>query len=784
MDITELTVHELQEKIKNKELTITEITKAYVDRMNEKEKDVQAFITELKDEALKQSEEIQNKIDNGEKLGDLAGIPIGIKDIICTKVILSTMIISSSLLSFGQSAIKYPATKKIDKVDVYFGNSIPDPFRWLEDDRSAETAEWVKEQNKVTFDYLAAIPFRNTIKARMEKLWNYEKVSAPFKEGDYTYYYKNNGLQNQSVMYRKDAKGTEELFLDPNTFSKDATTSLDGVSFSKDGSLVAYSISEAGSDWRKVIFIDAKTKQSIGEPLVDVKFSGLSWKGNEGIFYSSYEKPKGSELSAKTDQHRLFFHKLGTKQAEDAILFGDQEKRRYVGGYVSDDNRYLFISAANSTSGNELYLKDLSVPNSPIVAIHKGFEYDVDVLDNIGTTLFIVTNLKAPNKRIVTVDVANPGVENWKDLIPETEQVLNPSTGAGYIFANYMKDAVSVVKQFDYKGKLIRTIALPGVGTASGFGGKAKDKELYFSFTNYVTPGTTYTFFPDSGKSSVYVKPKVDFVSENYESKQVFFTSKDGTKVPMIITHKKGLQLNGKNPTILYGYGGFNVSLTPSFSIANAVWLEMGGIYAVANMRGGGEYGKKWHDAGTKMQKQNVFDDFIAAGEYLITQKYTSSDFLAIRGGSNGGLLVGAVMTQRPDLMKVALPAVGVLDMLRYHTFTAGAGWAYDYGTAEDSKEMFNYLKGYSPVHNVKSGVKYPATLVTTGDHDDRVVPAHSFKFAAELQEKQTGSNPVLIRIETNAGHGAGKPVSKTIEEAADIQAFTLFNMGFKSIPK
>ena len=700
------------------------------------------------------------------------------------KVILSTMIISSSLLSFGQSAIKYPATKKIDKVDVYFGNSIPDPFRWLEDDRSAETAEWVKEQNKVTFDYLAAIPFRNTIKARMEKLWNYEKVSAPFKEGDYTYYYKNNGLQNQSVLYRKDAKGAEELFLDPNTFSKDATTSLDGVSFSKDGSLVAYSISEAGSDWRKVIFIDAKTKQSIGEPLVDVKFSGLSWKGNEGIFYSSYEKPKGSELSAKTDQHRLFFHKLGTKQAEDAILFGDQEKRRYVGGYVSDDNRYLFISAANSTSGNELYLKDLSVPNSPIVAIHKGFEYDVDVLDNIGTTLFIVTNLKAPNKRIVTVDVANPGVENWKDLIPETEQVLNPSTGAGYIFANYMKDAVSVVKQFDYKGKLIRTIALPGVGTASGFGGKAKDKELYFSFTNYVTPGTTYTFFPDSGKSSVYVKPKVDFVSENYESKQVFFTSKDGTKVPMIITHKKGLQLNGKNPTILYGYGGFNVSLTPSFSIANAVWLEMGGIYAVANMRGGGEYGKKWHDAGTKMQKQNVFDDFIAAGEYLIAQKYTSSDFLAIRGGSNGGLLVGAVMTQRPDLMKVALPAVGVLDMLRYHTFTAGAGWAYDYGTAEDSKEMFNYLKGYSPVHNVKSGVKYPATLVTTGDHDDRVVPAHSFKFAAELQEKQTGSNPVLIRIETNAGHGAGKPVSKTIEEAADIQAFTLFNMGFKSIPK
>lgn len=700
------------------------------------------------------------------------------------KVILTTMVVSSSLLSLGQSTVIYPKTQKTDKVDVYFANTISDPFRWLEDDKSTETAQWVKEQNKVTFDYLGSIPFRNTIKERMEKLWNYEKVSAPFKEGDYTYYYKNNGLQNQSELYRKDANGNEELFLDPNTFSKDATTSLADISFSKDGSLVAYSISEAGSDWRKVIFIDAKTKNSIGESLVDVKFSGLSWKGNEGIFYSSYEKPKGSELSAKTDQHRLFFHKLGTKQTEDAIIFGDQEKRRYVGGYVSDDNQYLFISAANSTSGNELYFKDLTAANSPIVAIRKGFENDVTVLDNVGGTLFIVTNFKAPNKRIVTVDVANPGVENWKDLIPETEQVLNPSTGSGYFFANYMKDAVSVVKQFDYKGKLIRTIALPGVGTASGFGGKAKDKELYFSFTNYVTPGTTYTFFPESGKSSVYVKPKVDFNSENYESKQVFYTSKDGTKVPMIITHKKGLKLNGKNPTILYGYGGFNVSLTPSFGIANAVWLEMGGIYAVSNLRGGGEYGKKWHDAGTKMQKQNVFDDFIAAGEYLIAQKFTSSNFLAIRGGSNGGLLVGAVMTQRPDLMKVALPAVGVLDMLRYHTFTAGAGWGYDYGTAEDSKEMFDYLKGYSPVHNVKSGVKYPATLVTTGDHDDRVVPAHSFKFAAELQEKQTGANPVLIRIETNAGHGAGKPVSKTIEEASDIQAFTLYNMGFKAIPK
>jgi prolyl oligopeptidase len=699
------------------------------------------------------------------------------------KKIIIIMLVSSTIVAFGQDQIKYPLTKKTDKIDSYFGSQVADPYRWLEDDRSPETADWVKAQNQVTFDYLAKIPFRNAIKQRMEILWNYEKVSAPFKEGKYTYYYKNNGLQNQSVLYRKDASGKEEVFLDPNTFSKDATTSLDAVSFSKDGSLCAYSISEAGSDWRKVTFINAETKQSIGDKLIDVKFSGLSWKGNEGVYYSSYDKPKGSELSAKTDQHKLYFHKLGTNQSEDILVFGDKEKRRYVGGSVSEDNHYLFISAANSTSGNELYLQDLTQTNATIQLIHSGFEYDVDVLDNKGPKLFIVTNFKAPNKRIVSVDVSNPSSENWKDCIAETDQVVSPSTGAGFIFANYMKDAVSVVKQFDYDGNLVREIQLPGLGTASGFSGKNEDAALYFSFTNYVTPTTTYQYLPKEGKSSIYVQPKVDFVSESYTSKQVFYTSKDGTKVPMIITFKKGTPLDGKNPTILYAYGGFNVSLTPSFSIANAVWLEMGGVYAVANLRGGGEYGKKWHDAGTKMQKQNVFDDFIAAAEYLISEKYTSSDFLAIKGGSNGGLLVGATMTQRPDLMKVALPAVGVLDMLRYHTFTAGAGWAYDYGTADESKAMFEYIKGYSPVHNVKKEVKYPATLVTTGDHDDRVVPAHSFKFAAELQAKQSGFNPVFIRIETNAGHGAGKPVSKTIEEAADLQAFTLFNMGVKSLP-
>ena len=693
------------------------------------------------------------------------------------------LFIIAPAFAFAQNQISYPKTEKKPVVDTYFNNQITDNYRWLEDDKSSETATWVQIQNKLSFNYLDKIPFRDAIKERMKKLWNFERFSAPFNEGEFTYFYKNNGLQNQSILYRKDKNNKEEVFLDPNSFSKDATTSLDAVSFSKDGSLVAYSISEAGSDWRKVIFIDAKTKKSIDSDLIDVKFSGLSWKGNEGIFYSSYDKPKGSELSAKTDQHKLYFHKIGTSQKNDALIYGGTEKRRYVGGSVSEDDQFLFISAANSTSGNELYILDLKNPNNKIATIITGYEQDVDVLENVGSKLYIVTNYNAPNKKIVTVDAQNPTPQNWKDFIPETENVLSPTTGSGYIFATYMKDAVSVVQQYDYSGKLIRKVKLPGLGTASGFGGKLKATKLYYSFTNYTTPNSTFRFDPKTGKSTVYNQPKVDFKSNKYEATQVFYTSKDGTKIPMIITHKKGIILNGKNPTILYGYGGFNISLTPSFSVANAVWMEMGGIYAVANLRGGGEYGKKWHDSGTKFQKQNVFDDFIAAAEFLIVKKYTSSNFLAIKGGSNGGLLVGAAMTQRPELFKVALPAVGVLDMLRYHTFTAGAGWAYDYGTADESAKMFDYLKNYSPVQNVKSNVQYPATLITTGDHDDRVVPAHSFKFAAELQDKQTGQNPTLIRIETNAGHGAGKPVSKTIEEAADIQAFTLFNMGFLTLP-
>jgi prolyl oligopeptidase len=678
-------------------------------------------------------------------------------------------------------SVTYPETKKVDTVDTYFGEQIADPYRWLEDDRSAETEAWVKAQNEVTFGYLDKIPFRKQLKERMEKLWNYEKISAPFKEGNYTYFYKNNGLQNQSVLYRKDKNGKEEIFLDPNTFSKDGTTSLGGINFSKDGSLVAYAISEGGSDWRKVIVLKADTKEIIGDTIVDVKFSGLSWYKNEGFYYSSYDKPKGSELSAKTDQHKLYFHKLGTAQKEDKVIFGLNEKRRYVGGYVTDDENYLIISASNSTSGNELYYKDLT-KNGPVVNLVNNFNNDHDVLDNEGTKFYLVTNYNAPNKKVVTFDLNNPKMENWIDFIPETENVLSPSTGGGYIFAEYMKDAVTFLQQYDYTGKLIRDIKLPGIGTAGGFGGKKEETTLYYSFTNYITPGTIYSYEPKSGKSTVYQKPKVDFKSEDYESKQVFYTSKDGTKVPMIITFKKGTNLDGKNPTMLYGYGGFNVSLTPAFSIANAVWLENGGIYAVANLRGGGEYGKKWHDAGTQMQKQNVFDDFIAAAEYLIKEKYTSSDFLAIKGGSNGGLLVGATMTQRPELMKVAIPQVGVLDMLRYHTFTAGAGWAYDYGTAEQSKEMFQYIKGYSPVHSVKAGTQYPATMVTTGDHDDRVVPAHSFKFAAELQAKQTGNNPTLIRIDVNAGHGAGKSTEAIINEQVDIQAFSLFNMGIREL--
>ncbi len=699
---------------------------------------------------------------------------------------LFTLMLGSALAlgAHGQTnttnMLNYPSTKKGTVTDTYFGTVVPDPYRWLEDDLAEDTKAWVTEQNKVTQAYLAKVPYREKIKQRLEKLWNYERYGAPFKEGEYTYFYKNDGLQNQAILYRQKDKGQPEVFLDPNKFSADGTTSLSDVSFSKDGSLVAYQISEGGSDWHKLIVMRASDKQTVGEPLLDVKFSGMAWKGNEGFYYSSYDKPKaGSQLSGMTDQHKLYYHKIGTSQSQDKLILGGADfPRRYISAYTTEDERFLVVTAANSTTGNELYVQDLSKPGSRMLTVIDNFNNTHGVIGNAGSKLFIFTNLNAPNNRVVQIDVANLAVSNWKDVIPETEHVLSAGTGGGKLFANYLKDATSLIKQYDMTGKLERTIALPGVGTAGGFSAKETDKELYYSFTSYIQPPSIFKYDIATGKSALYKKAGVQFDPSKYESKQVFYTSKDGTRVPMIITYKKGTKLDGSNPTMLYAYGGFNISLTPSFSTSNIILLEQGGVYAVANLRGGGEYGKKWHTAGTKMQKQNVFNDFIAAAEYLISNKYTSKERLAISGGSNGGLLVGACMTQRPDLFKVAFPAVGVLDMLRYHKFTAGAGWAYDYGTADDSKEMFEYLVKYSPYHALKQGVHYPATLVTTGDHDDRVVPAHSFKFAARLQEYHKGSNPVLIRIETKAGHGAGKSTAQVIAEQADKWAFMFYNMG------
>ena len=677
-------------------------------------------------------------------------------------------------------SMKYPATVKTDSVDTYFNTKVSDPYRWLENDTTKATGEWVKSQNEVTFGYLNAIPFRDQIKKRLEEVFNYERLTAPFKEGEYFYFYKNDGLQNQSVLYRKKGiDGQPEIFLDPNGFSKDGTSALGGVSFTKDGSMAAYLVQEGGSDWRKAVVIKTADKAMIGDTLRDLKFTGISWRGNEGFYYSSYDKPKGSELSAKTQYHKIFYHKLNTPQKSDIMIFGGEKTpRRYAFVGLTEDERFLIISAKTSTTGNELYAQDLKDTKGKLVAIVGNFDNDHNIVDNDGSRLIIQTNLNAPNSKIVEVDFAKPAVENWKDIVPETEQAMQGVSTAGKkMLINYLKDASTLIKQFDYSGKLEREVELPGIGSAGGFGGKFDDKEVYYTFTSFTYPATIFKYDIASGKSSLYERPKVDFNSEDYETKQVFYTSKDGTKIPMFITHKKGIELNGKNPTMLYAYGGFSISLTSSFSTSRIVWLENGGVYAQPNLRGGGEYGEKWHLAGTKMNKQNVFDDFIAAGEFLIKEKYTSSNYLAIQGGSNGGLLVGATMTQRPDLMKVALPAVGVMDMLRYNKFTAGAGWAYDYGTAEESKEMFEYLKKYSPVHAFKPGTAYPATLVTTADHDDRVVPAHSYKFAATMQENHVGDNPVLIRVETKSGHGSSN-LSKAIEVSADQFAFTWYNMG------
>nr|WP_314602982.1 prolyl oligopeptidase family serine peptidase [uncultured Capnocytophaga sp.] len=666
--------------------------------------------------------------------------------------------------------LSYPQTQQKVVEDDYFGIKVSDPYRWLEDDQSPETESWVKAQNEVTFGYLHSIPYRNQIKAQAEKLWNHEQLTAPFDIGEDTYYYKNNGLQDQDVLYRKNKEGKEEVFLDPNTFASDGTTSLAGVNFTKDGSMVCYLISEGGSDWRKAIVLDTKTKEQIGDTIVNIKYSGGFWYKNEGFYYCSYDKPKGSELSEKTDQNKLYYHKIGTRQSEDKLIFGGtpEEKNRYVGGYVSNDENYLIIRGEETTSGGKLWLKDLRKPNSPLITVLNDYSSDTFVLSIKGDKLYLQTNLNAPNGKVVVTDIKNPTPEHWKDLIPETENVLTPVVAGNYIFAQYMIDAISEIKQYDFEGKFLREIKLPSIGTASVESAEEKDTETYFTFENYYTPLSIYKLHLETGKTELYWAPKIDFNPNDFESKQIFYTSKDGTKVPMIITYKKGTPLDGTAPATLYGYGGFNISYTPWFSIPYAVWMNNGGVFAVANIRGGGEYGTKWHDAGTKFQKQNVFNDFIAAAEYLVDNHYTSKEKLAIKGGSNGGLLIGAVMTQRPDLIRVALPYVGVMDMLRYHKFTSGAGWAYDYGTSDDSKEMFEYLYKYSPVHNVKKGTCYPATLVFTGDHDDRVVPAHSFKFAAQLQSKQDCKNPVLIRIETNAGHGAGTPVSKIIDQIAD----------------
>lgn len=685
----------------------------------------------------------------------------------------------------GKARLHYPATRQSEQVDHYFGQAVADPYRWLEDDRSPETEAWVKAQNAVTQEYLARIPFRAAIKETLASSWNYAKEGAPFREGRYHYFFKNDGLQNQNVLWRQLPGKPAEVFLDPNRLSPDGTTALDQLSFSRDGRILAYSLSLAGSDWREIHLLDVESKQPLEAPLKDVKFSGISWLGNEGFFYSSYDKPDGSELSAKTDQHKVYFHRLGTAQQEDRLVFGaiPAQQHRYVGASVTEDDRFLLISAANSTSGNRLYVKDLTREGAPLLTVQGDLAADVSLVDNKGGTLYLLTNRDAPNRRLVRVEADNPGPEQWRDLIPERQQVLRVHSGSGYLFAEYMVDATARVEQFDHDGKRVREVTLPGLGSVSGFGGKQDDPALYFGFENYAQPPTLYQFEPKSGAISLYRASAAPIKPEEYVSEQRFYRSKDGTRVPLIISYRKGLKLDGSNPTILYGYGGFDVSLTPSFSVAVANWLDLGGVYAVANLRGGGEYGQAWHLAGTQMNKQKVFDDFIAAAEYLKAEGYTSSDRLAVRGGSNGGLLVGVVMTQRPDLMRVALPAVGVLDMLRYHSFTAGAGWAYDYGTSADSEAMFDYLKSYSPLHNVRPGVSYPSTLVTTADHDDRVVPAHSFKFAATLQADDAGPHPQLIRIETNAGHGAGTPVAKLIEQSADIYAFTLYEMGYRQLP-
>ncbi len=681
----------------------------------------------------------------------------------------------------NKQSIDYPETKKVDQVDEYFGVKVEDPYRWLEDDTSKATKQWVKAQNKVTFDYLNKIPFRDEVEQRLTKIWDYPKESAPFKEGGHYFVYKNSGLQNQSVIYiKEDLEDEGKVFINPNTLSEDGTVSLTNFEVSDDGKYAAYGISRGGSDWREFYVREVATGDDLDDHIMWAKFSGISWyKG--GFFYSRYPSPeKGDKLSGVNENNKVYYHKIGTDQSEDKLVYEEPDNpQRGFGAQVTEDDKYLILYTTESTSGNGLYFKPLDKKNAEFNKLITDFENDYGVVGHYNGKFLIRTNDGAPKYRLMAVDPKNPEKENWEELIPEAEEVLNSvSVVGGKMFANYMKDAHSLVKVFEMDGQFAYNIDAE-LGTISGFYGKKDDNITFYSLTSFTTPSTIYKYNVAENKSTVYKHSGIDFDPEKYETKQVFYESKDGTKVPMFITHKKGLELDGTNPTLLYGYGGFNVSLTPRFRITMVPWLENGGVYAQANIRGGGEYGEDWHLAGTKMKKQNVFDDFIAAAEYLIDEGYTNSDRLAIQGGSNGGLLVGAVTNQRPELFEVALPAVGVMDMLRYHKFTIGRYWASDYGTSEDSKEMFEYLYNYSPLHSVKSGKEYPAILVTTADHDDRVVPAHSFKYIATVQEKETGHNPTLIRIETKAGHGAGTPTSKAIEQAADIMSFVWYNMDF-----
>lgn len=692
---------------------------------------------------------------------------------------------NTQTMDFKQIPVTYPLSRKDTTVsDNYFGAKLSDPYRWLEDDQSAETKEWVSRQNIVTNGYLSQIPFRDKVKKRLEEIFNYEKYGTPFKEGGKYYFFKNDGLQNQSVLYVQDnLNSNAETVLDPNKFSDDGTTSLAEMDFSKDGRYLAYSTSVGGSDWRSIVVKDLQTGLMLDDKVQWVKFSGIAWQGN-GFYYTRFPEPKkGDELKAANKYGAVYYHQLGTDQSADKLVYSDKaHPDRSFGGSTTDDERFLCVSGWESTSGNALFVKDLSKKMDVFVPIVTVYEKDFAVVDNIGDKLLILTNKNAPNQRLILVSPEKPEEANWQTLIAEDPNDVLQSAilCGGKIVCSYLHNASSSLRVFDLEGKPIKEVKLPEIGSVGGVSGKPSDQQAFFSFTSFLRPNTIYTLDMNTLEPKVFKAPKLDFNPDLFTTEQVWYTSKDGTKVPMFITRKKNIVYDGQNPTLLYGYGGFNISVTPSFSPSKAALLENNGIYAVANIRGGGEFGEKWHLAGTKCQKQNVFDDFIAAAEFLIEKKYTSPARLAIQGGSNGGLLIGACMTQRPDLFGVCFPQVGVLDMLRYHQFTIGYAWATDYGRS-DNPEEYKCLIKYSPLHNVKK-TAYPATMITTADHDDRVVPAHSFKFGSTLQENQQGSNPVLIRIETSAGHGAGKPTSKIIEEAADVLSFMLYNMKMQVI--